>query len=371
MTSVEDTTCPICVEAYDDDARRPVPLDITCGNRICLLCLRNLLRQSCVPTAVTTAGDAEVEWGRLPAPPNCPFCRTVLDRSRLAQFPVEPALLDLAFGVDRSQAHYRYEGQDWQPYDDSSFGSAVSALPVLDVGLLAVAHQDSWFMPGTGGAVVELVTAYNAELGDIRSAVAATGEPSPVRAGEAITAFDGLTSHLFVICADRADVAGRFLAALPPTGGFWQGCLMNLEAMRAACLAVAEATEATLSTASELLEATPCVELTVPDLGAAQRVLGDTTRWFGTAARITQVNDALTEQWATVQALLDDWSLDEAKGLAEQMLREITRLQVDELISIMEDATGKCALILQESTYVMAAVAVIRRNLGLSELTRA
>lgn len=105
----------------------------------------------------------------------------------------------------------------------------------------------------------------------------------------------------------------------------------------------------------------------MPDQG----VLGDTTRWFGGAARNIQANDALTEQWATVQALLDDWTLDEAKGFAQQVLQEITRLQVDELIKFMEDVTGKCALIVQESTCVMGAVAVIRRNLGLSELGRA
>ncbi|WP_434447055.1 hypothetical protein [Lentzea sp. E54] len=368
--TAEDSTCLICAGEYDSGAHRPVQPDTTCGTQICLSCLENLLRHSCVPTPVPTAGDDEGEWGLLPAGVNCPFCRADLDRRRLEELQIDPELLTRSFDADRSRAYHRYPGEDWQAFEDTSFSSVVLALPVLDDGRLSAAYGDRWFMPETGCRVTQLVEAYHDELREIRVLVEDGGELTPGQSGTAIVRFDGITLHLFAICADRADVVNRFLAALLAPAEHWQSSRANLDAMMAACAELQAATSDSLRSASELLEATPCVELVVPDLGPVQNVLGQQTQWFEFAATITRTNETIARHWSTLQQRLDHWSLEEARTLSGDVLAAIDRMEVAQLISVMDDLTLMCAMIREESAYVLGQVAAIRHDLELSELNR-
>ncbi|KJK42188.1 hypothetical protein UK23_38290 [Lentzea aerocolonigenes] len=355
----EDAECLVCAEPYGDTRPR-VRVDTRCVGLLCLVCLENIVRQSCVPIAVATAGDDEVQWGQLPAI-SCPFCRLVLDRAVLELLPLDPVLVDTAWGLDRGRPYYRYAGGDWQPYGELPFAAEANALPGMGVEHLGSLYGDLTLMPVLNDALGDQVDDYNSALFHLGNLIGAGVPMTAAQVEEWRCYLQDAANRVAALCGRRGDVVNLVLAV--PTEVL-DGHVARLAAMTTVCLRLCEATDETVGVLTDVLVATPCLRLTVPDLEPIANLLGETTSWFQTAAETNRVNDELSALWVDLLLQAPGWTAATARVEARRVLQTMEDIDVQRCVSQLDEVHDECAAFRKENTYLLSVVATIRQVLG-------
>ncbi|WP_434447293.1 hypothetical protein [Lentzea sp. E54] len=367
MTTPDELTCLVCAEPYGE--RRPrVRVDPRCSAETCLPCLENLVRQSCVPTVVTTASDDEVEWGQLPAGVTCPFCRAELDQADLARLGIGRDLLDTAFAQDRSHHYYRYAGQAWQAYVPRPFTAQAEQMPLMDDGVLpAVYGGDTVFMPAVNSALRGELDAYNSAVRELRASMEISPPLNESEIEELRVYFDALTCRITSLCAARSEVVDRFLVAGAENPDDVAIAHHNgLGAMRSACMQLQLSVEEQLPGALATLAAVPCLQVWVPDVLSLRETMGQTSVWFEISERIHATNAYLAEVWTALRAQAEGWTRESDTEHVLLTLRAIDESDVRSCMADLENTLWCCVVMRQENEHITGRIAYAREVLGLA-----